>query len=246
MAARRFATGFQPPNLVAWDCCRLRDRKGLDKPGALVKGRAQQLSEAVWRRGPQEARVHTSTFTERERACWQARYRKAGAVLEYGGGESTRFACSEMIPIRVQESDPDWVARLGKEPQVAASVAAGRCTLVQADIGPVENWGYPADRTGIERWADYVLAPWRKGPQWDLVMVDGRFRVACLAAAVRHGREDLTLMVHDFWNRPHYHVILPFLDWIESADTLGVFRPRPDHDRDALEALLAAHLNDPE
>jgi len=47
------------------------------------------------------------------------------------------------------------------------------------------------------------------------------------------------IAVHDFWNRPAYHAVLPFLNEIDRCETLGVFRTKPDMDREAANALLA-------
>ncbi len=38
------------------------------------------------------------------------------------------------------------------------------------------------------------------------------------------------ILFHDFWNRYKYHVILKYVDVIDRADTLGVFRIREEVD----------------
>src|SRR5262249_49162244 len=89
-------------------------------------------------------------------------------------------------------------------------------------------WGRPRSKVFLAKWPAYASAPWsgyrRVIP--DLVLVDGRFRVACIALAVLNSRSDTVIAVHDFWDRPWYHVCLPLLEIIAREGRLGVFNPR--------------------
>jgi hypothetical protein len=80
----------------------------------------------------------------------------------------------------------------------------------------------------------------------DLVLIDGRFRVACALEAVLRCSPDTTLVIHDFWNRPVYHGLLPYLDELERCATIGVFRIRRGFDRAAAATLLEAAAYWPE
>jgi len=62
--------------------------------------------------------------------------------------------------------------------------------------------------------------------------------VACILHAVLKADRDALIVVHDFWNRPHYHVVLPFLDWKQSRGTLGVFEIRRKIDKGCVESLI--------
>ena len=81
------------------------------------------------------------------------------------------------------------------------------------------------------------------GGIFDLVLVDGRFRVACALKALQHVAVNSTVLVHDFYraddhgiNREHYAMLL---DWYDAAPPgggtveLAVLTPKP-------EALVAA------
>ncbi|MBS0269922.1 MAG: hypothetical protein JSS54_13205 [Proteobacteria bacterium] len=116
-------------------------------------------------------------------------------------------------------------------------------------LWPTREFGAPRDETRKKHWPNYAAAPWKrrrwplsafvKASRPDLVFVDGRFRVACILTAVLNSRPDAIVMVHDFWNRPHYHAPLPFLEEIEKAETMAVFRIRPGFKRSRAKALLS-------
>lgn len=60
----------------------------------------------------------------------------------------------------------------------------GQFSIHGVDIGEVRNWGYPKNTTVNESWLSYSRAILTYGLEADLVLVDGRFRVACALHAV--------------------------------------------------------------
>ena len=56
---------------------------------------------------------------------------------------------------------------------------------------------------------------------FDVYFVDGRFRVACVCAAFLHasklGRTDVSVLMHDYRERPEYHVVQEFADIVEHS-----------------------------
>jgi hypothetical protein len=167
--------------------------------------------------------------------------------LEFGAGGSTALAVREGIPhIWSIESDRDWIARLRDDPHIAAAIAEGRVHLVHGDLGPTENWGYPAgvkDGT-IARMppvTDYHAGIWAHlvPASIDLVLVDGRYRVASALTAIQNCRPSVRLVIHDFWDRPEYAPVLDFAEPVKQARTLVVLRPRAGIDPAALAATIA-------
>jgi len=45
-------------------------------------------------------------------------------------------------------------------------------------------------------------------------------------------------MIHDFWNRPAYHIVLPFLQTTARVDTLGLFEKKENVDRKQILSLI--------
>ncbi|HAR60700.1 MAG TPA: hypothetical protein DCS18_10960, partial [Alcanivorax sp.] len=141
-------------------------------------------------------------------------------------------------------SDAAWVdglkQRLGEACQVHAE-----------DIGPTKEWGFPVSDAARHRFPAYGEAIHRHDQAFDLILVDGRFRVACVLNAIRHTLNvadqpgETRLFIHDFWNRPHYHAVLEFLVEEESAETAGVFRIAEDIDPQRIAAVLEAYRFQP-
>jgi hypothetical protein len=78
----------------------------------------------------------------------------------------------------------------------------------------------------------------------ELVLIDGRFRVRCALEVIRRGI-DATVFVHDFWTRPHYHVVLEFFDQVETAENAVVLRPRRGIDFEQLNVMCQNTQFDP-
>jgi hypothetical protein len=178
-------------------------------------------------------------MAETELACFERLLRCANRVLEYGCGGSTVFAASfRKCEVFSVESDANWLTEIEAEPIVRDAISTGRISLNYVNVGPTGEWGFPLDQECRHLWPRYSEVPWIRRSDFDLIFVDGRFRVACVLHAVLRAQPDALIVVHDFWDRPHYHVVLPFLEWKESSLTLGVFQKRRDIDKASVQALI--------
>ncbi|HEX5957142.1 MAG TPA: hypothetical protein VFY92_00610, partial [Hyphomicrobiaceae bacterium] len=74
------------------------------------------------------------------------------------------------------------------------------------------------------RWPACAQHPWRDGFNPHLVLVDGRFRVSCIMAAIQHGVPKI--VVHDFWTRRRLHTVLEFATVVDRVDALAVLKPK--------------------
>ena len=79
----------------------------------------------------------------------------------------------------------------------------------------------------------------------DLIMVDGRFRVACALTCLKYMMEspDTVLLVDDYRNRPNFQVIEEFASLEGMAGRMGIFRVKPFAE-DQLRASLSQYLLD--
>jgi hypothetical protein len=75
----------------------------------------------------------------------------------------------------------------------------------------------------------------------DLVLVDGRFRVACVLQALLTV-PTARILVHDFWQRPAYHIVLQYTTVLDRADTMVLLQRMPSVDDAAIEAQLKNYL----
>jgi len=160
------------------------------------------------------------------------------SLLEFGCGGSTVVAARQVRRIVSVDSDPAWLAKV--QADVAREVV--EFTPFHVDIGPVAEWGYPADESRIRDWPHYHTDIWRnvQGSP-DAVLIDGRFRVACLLQAIIHCKPECVFLFHDFQDRPHYHGVLRHVDVLARVDTLAVMRAKQQVDGTAVLHDLFDH-----
>jgi hypothetical protein len=164
--------------------------------------------------------------------------------LEFGCGGSTVLAASLGIPkVTSVDSDPAWMDKVASQPQVKAI----QFQPVLINLGPTKDWGRPQDSRQAFGWPAYSSAVWDQLTQAPgLVLIDGRFRVACALQTLLHCPAKTTLAFHDFWPREHYHCVLKHLRCVARADSLAIFKAKPKVDWKDLAKDLARHLLDQE
>lgn len=183
-------------------------------------------------------------MSDAEAALFDSLLARSSRYFEFGSGGSTVWAARRGLTVHGVESDRGWVDALKNE-------LGESCRVDVVDIGPTREWGYPVSAACRDRFPAYSRAIETHDTAFDLILVDGRFRVACTLAAVGHilGRgndpADARIFIHDFWNRPHYRKVLDFLEEETSADSAGVFRLRPRIDRRSLREAWREYACNP-
>lgn len=160
------------------------------------------------------------------------------SLLEFGCGGSTLVAARQVQRIVSVDSDPDWLRKVGAELEPLPV----EFTAFHADIGPVGDWGYPIDESRLRDWPLYHSRVWRhlRGSP-DIVLIDGRFRVACLLQAVIHCNPECVFLIHDF-DRAHYQSVLRHTDLLAQVETLAVLRTKQQVDGKAVLRDLFDHF----
>ncbi|CAK0839931.1 unnamed protein product [Prorocentrum cordatum] len=153
---------------------------------------------------------------------------------EFGSGGSTVQAATRFKNIQkivVSESDNKFVHYLLGRSDLRREAASGRLVLRHADVGPVRGWGFPKDRSHVKQWPAYSsynnsMAEFDPPFWFDMVFVDGRFRVACLLKALKatpSDRVDQTVFaVHDYKSRAYRTTE----EMEESSQTISFFANR--------------------
>lgn len=154
--------------------------------------------------------------------------KKEGMYFEFGSGGSTVMAANvSTLKIISVENDEKWIQKVLEK--------VNNVKIIYINIGAVGNWGFPIDNSGISNYPKYSSAI--DGYRPDIVLIDGRFRVACIAKAILNLNENGFIIVHDFWNRIYYHDVLEFLDVVDSADTLSIFKIKDNISFEKVEFL---------
>ncbi|MGI9254754.1 MAG: hypothetical protein ACR2J8_13505, partial [Thermomicrobiales bacterium] len=182
-------------------------------------------------------------MTGDELALFDSAAREARCIIEFGSGAGA-VRLAEMGRSRVISigGAREWAEAVRQLPAVAEVIAAGRMAVHHVDIGPADDQGFPRDGSRREYWPDYWREPWRhvEPEDVDLVIVDGRFRVACALQALLAGGDRLTLLFRDAWTRPHYQAILRHVACMAETDRSGFFVRSATFDREAAERDLAS------
>lgn len=148
--------------------------------------------------------------------------------LEFGSGGSTLHTLlKSKTRIYSVESSLDWINYMCKYLIINFSLKK-RLFFYYADIGKTKEWGFPISNDSKEIFPNYSNDIFNSvdSNTLDIVLIDGRFRVACLLSVILNmsSTEDTTILFHDFWNREKYHIVLKYVTEIERVDTLAVFR----------------------
>ena len=137
--------------------------------------------------------------------------------FEFGSGGSTNIASYFKLKTYSVESDLKWHQKLKNNGIIANYITIG---LNNSYLG------YPGINTNINDWKKYIQA-YKKEYNADVILIDGRFRVACALDIFAKIRNDTIIFIHDYINRPQYHIIEKFYIKIKSWDTLTLFIKNP-------------------
>lgn len=180
-------------------------------------------------------------MSEDEKKLFDQTVREAEQYLEFGlGGSTLEVLRKSKAQVYSIDSSQEWISRMRQYQFVKRSEQKQkRLNIFHVDIGKTGEWGFPQDETSRDDFPEYSQDIFHKIRKdiIDTVLIDGRFRVACTLRTILecHSNSRLKILIHDFWDRPHYHVVLRYLDVIDRADTLGVFTVKADIDLEKLQ-----------
>jgi hypothetical protein len=150
-----------------------------------------------------EAPSFELSFAPKERRFLVRHYEAAETILEYGSGGSTVLAAKLGKTVFSVESDRDWAERLAHHVASLSETAK----VHWADVGPTGPWGTPMKPREFRKFHRYALSVWDR-PDFrhpDLVLIDGRFRAACLVAVMMRATKPVTVLFDDYLKRRYYH-----------------------------------------
>ena len=133
--------------------------------------------------------------------------------FEFGSGGSTYQANlrSNITKIYSVESDKNWYD------EVSRRINTDKLVYFYNEMKTIPNtWGHPGPGSTKEqhiKYSNYLCELTSDEQQSiDIVMIDGRFRVACCLKCHDIIRDDCLILFDDFLNRKHYHIVLNYFD----------------------------------
>jgi hypothetical protein len=186
-------------------------------------------------------------MTPAERAAYAGLLKDAPLVVEFGCGGSTLIACQAGVPRVVSiESDKAGLANIRNAPVFAPFL--DRLCLLHGDVGETGHWGHPIEPVTRAQAANYHSAFWSflapVKPR-AVVLVDGRFRVACALRSLLSTAPGSIVCFHDYKPRPYYHVLEEIFDPVSRVDDMAVFQTPAVFNRDYAIRLLDMSYADP-
>jgi hypothetical protein len=181
-------------------------------------------------------------FDDASAAYFRDQLARARNYLEYGSGGSTVLANQMVTNLVSVDSDASFLADVRRK--LSETDRRAMAKLIHVNIGMTVHWGFPVfqrpTQRRMRRWEQYAKAPWRYfrtiGQQPDLVLVDGRFRVACVL--------ETKILLDDYIDRPEYAVVEQYAD-VELVGRMAVLRPRRLVDRISVRRLARQYCADP-
>jgi len=157
--------------------------------------------------------------------------------FEWGTGGSTTIAAPWFGKSVAVENAPAWCSGMYQNQRVQCAMHQGRlnfaCVAPSIDLAA---FGYPRNPKDLKEFGPYfgAIGNWAAKldlKYFDVIHVDGRYRVMCALEALDYMGPDSLLLIHDFWNRPHYHSILKFFDANPRAHRYGVLKKKSSIDK---------------
>lgn len=149
--------------------------------------------------------------------------------FEYGSGGSTYYVyTNSSAKIHAVDGSVSWLESVDKNIRALDDGGADRVKYQYVNIGETGNWGFPRDQSEQsphrDGWLEYSSAI-TQAEQLDTVMVDGRFRVACVFKVLRESLkrgQPCKIFIHDY-DRAQYKIIDKHLPIIDFVSTLCLF-----------------------
>jgi hypothetical protein len=137
---------------------------------------------------------------------------RSTVYFEYGSGGSTYQANlrPNIQKIYTVESDKNWMNKLNSVIKNNTKI-----TYIYNEMGTKPHtWG-----TSLANYSEHIRnLTIEERRKIDLVMVDGRFRVACCLKCFDVISDNCNIIFDDFLHRKKYHIILDYYDIVEKTE----------------------------
>jgi len=126
---------------------------------------------------------------------------------EYGCGSSTIYVSNNYnIKIISVDTSIEWINNVNRQINDDNS----QIDLKFIDVGETKEWGYPKDYSKRSNFINYVKSIWSSEDEPDVVLIDGRFRIACFLYCLIAAKPN-TKIIFDDYNRQEYHIVEEYL-----------------------------------
>ena len=186
-------------------------------------------------------------MTDLERELFINTIKNSKYYLEFGGGGST-FLILKSTDAKVicVEGDMNWINHMRMNYFIYEQELLCRLKFYFVYIGKIRDTSYPIDDSEYDKYPNYSskVFEYIDKEKIDTVFIDGRFRIACALQSIINLNKNAVIIIHDFFDRDYYHVLLNYLEVINKADTLGVFKIKENINYDEIKELIKQYQYD--
>jgi hypothetical protein len=166
-------------------------------------------------------------------AAFKALLPQAATYAEYGVGKSSLWVLANTrASIFAVDTSQYWIDLVRSK----ASESASRFNIDWIDLGPIGWAGRPKNYARRAAFQNYIESPWNRDQKPEVILVDGRFRVACFLYSLANADPGATIFFDDYEDRDHYHVVEEFLKPTRFCGRQAIFDVPAMLDREALLA----------
>lgn len=169
------------------------------------------------------------------------------AYLEYGSGGSTILSLEkDVADIFSVECDVNWAEKVEQFVSEKKLGSPG-FRMHKVYIGPVKSWARPKNRKFARHFGRYPNSVWSRHDfvHPDLVLIDGRFRVACFVACALNAQKPARILFDDYLDRPYYHIVEEIVRPTQLVGRMAVFDIKPNMLTKAESERFAEFYGDP-
>ena len=157
--------------------------------------------------------------------------------FEYGVGASTRWVLANSNSnIIAVDTDKEWIDF------VNIKVSNMRVNLIWVNLGDLTKWGRPNSYKYRNSFIDYVSGVWNFKKQADVILIDGRFRVACFLYSLLHSKTGSVIIFDDYFDRSWYHIIEEVISLHDKCGRQAIFKVPKVYDKKLTLDLLNKFL----
>ena len=163
---------------------------------------------------------HKLIFKPNDAELFRKYINKANYYLEYGSGTSTYQARlkSNIKKIISVENDIEWFNKIN---DLMLNNLNFIYFYIDTNTKP-NSWGNPDINSDKNNWISYSDCINKLNPdiisKIDLVLIDGRFRVACCLKLYNKINDECYILFNNFLERINYHIVLQYFEIIEQTN----------------------------
>ena len=146
---------------------------------------------------------NTLNLFDGEDELFKTLIKESKVYAEYGCGESTIYALSTKVEKVISvDNSSEWADQILKR-----SLNTNKLIIETIQMGELHKWSYPQSFDHNKNFKDYFLSIWKHEYKPDLVLIDGRFRVACFLTTILESSLGTKIIFDDYVDRKTYHIV---------------------------------------